>query len=86
VTTYDAIEFVLEAGKQGDKFWIYGFVDAISPISPTIINEMKQLYILFIQLRLPILEISSLNIQLLRREVIPATRPRPARPSETSHT
>jgi hypothetical protein len=46
---------------------------------------MKSLSILFIQLRSIIFEISSSNIQWLKREVIPATWPRPSRPTWTSH-
>jgi hypothetical protein len=53
---------------------------------PTTVHKTKSLFVFFIQLRLLIFEISSLNIQLLKREVIPATRLRRARPTRTSHT
>jgi hypothetical protein len=65
----------------------FGIVsDAFSPISPTTMNKTKWLSILFIQLSLIIFEISSLNIQLFKREVIPAIRHLRARLTGTSHT
>jgi hypothetical protein len=47
--------------------------DALSLISPTGINEIKGLFILLIQLRLPIFAISPLNIQLFKGEVTSAS-------------
>jgi hypothetical protein len=53
--------------------------DAFSPISPTRIGEIKILSMILIQLRLPMFALSSLHIQLLKKEVIPPTRLRRAR-------
>jgi hypothetical protein len=53
--------------------------DAISPIVPTRFDEIKHLSIIFIEVRVIIFEISLLNIEVLKGEVIPATRSRRGR-------
>jgi hypothetical protein len=60
--------------------------NAFSPISPTAINKIEWLSIVFIQLRSLIFVVSPLNIQFLKGEVIPATRLRHARSIGTFHT
>jgi hypothetical protein len=59
--------------------------DAVSPISPTGINEIKNVSIIIIQLRLLIFDISPLNIQLLKAEIILATRPGSQADRDISH-
>jgi hypothetical protein len=60
--------------------------DAFSPIPPTAINKIKELSILFIQLRSLMFEIAILSIQFLKREVSPATTLRRPRQTGTFHT
>jgi hypothetical protein len=69
-------------------FWDQSFCivsDAFSPISTTAINKIKELSILFIQIRLLIFEIATISIQFLKKEIIPATRLRHPRPTGIFH-